>query len=64
MIKVDKTKCIGCGACVASCPEVFEMDGSYSRVKVKNPDSKTCNCKLDEIAAACPAGAISIKNSQ
>ena len=26
-IKIDKGKCIGCGACVSTCSKVFEMDG-------------------------------------
>jgi len=24
-IKIDKNKCIGCGACVALCPAIFEL---------------------------------------
>ena len=26
MLKVNKDLCIGCGACQAVCPEVFEID--------------------------------------
>lgn len=57
-IKVDQAKCIGCGACVATCPECFEMDGVVSK-----PKSPECNCKscdLKEVAVACPAGAITV----
>ena len=25
MVKIDKDKCIGCGACVATCPDVFDF---------------------------------------
>jgi len=58
-INIDQTKCIGCGACVAVCPECFEMKGSSSKVK-----NKTCECKscdLKEVVEACPAEAISIE---
>ncbi|MBU4152281.1 MAG: ferredoxin, partial [Proteobacteria bacterium] len=27
MVSIDKTKCIGCGACAATCPKGFEMKG-------------------------------------
>lgn len=53
MAKVDKNKCIGCGACAAVCPEGFEIvDG---KAKVKNKDAKC----IGEAIAACPVEAIS-----
>ena len=34
MFKVDKEKCIGCGACQAICEEVFEItDDGYATAK-------------------------------
>lgn len=58
MIEVDKDKCIGCGACVAVCPECFEMKNGISSIKDK--DCKSCKAKLEDIADACPMGAIII----
>ena len=53
MAKVNKEKCIGCGACAAICPEGFEMkDG---KAKVKNPNAKC----IDEAITICPVEAIS-----
>ncbi len=57
MVKIDKAKCIGCGACVSTCPEVFEMDDE-GKAKVKagaKKDSKTLkeaidNCSVDAIS--------------
>lgn len=55
MVKVDKEKCIGCGACVAVCPDMFEMrpDGkSY----VKDQNAK---CDVKTAIETCPTQAIS-----
>lgn len=57
--KVDQKTCIGCGACVAVCPEVFELrdDG---KAHVKNPKAcDTCDCKA--AADGCPVQAITLK---
>ncbi|MBU2052921.1 MAG: ferredoxin [Nanoarchaeota archaeon] len=55
MTKVDKKKCIGCGACVSICPQVFEM-GDDNKAKVKA--QKDIPCVQDAIES-CPADAIS-----
>ena len=56
-IKINKEKCMGCGACVSICPETFEMKNNKSNVK-KQP--KEITCEKDAINY-CPAGAISIE---
>ncbi len=53
MTKVDEDKCIGCGACEATCPEGFEMKDGKSHVKDGNAP-----CVGDAIKG-CPVGAIS-----
>ncbi len=56
-VKVKKEKCIGCGACAAICPDVFEMgDEGKSVVKEKETD-KDC---AKEAADSCPTDAIII----
>ncbi len=56
-IKIDKEKCVGCGACVAVCPKVFELkDG---KANAKTPDTKEPCAK--EAADSCPVQAISVK---
>lgn len=53
MVKVDKKKCIGCGACASICPKVFEMkDG---KANVKSQEKADC---MDEAVKACPVQAI------
>ncbi len=59
MVKVDKNKCIGCGACTATCPEVFELeDDGKSHVKSGADLGKNAKC-IDEAIANCPVNAIS-----
>ncbi len=51
MTKVDQNKCIGCGACVASCPNGFELKDGKAHVKAEVPCSK-------EAISVCPVDAI------
>ena len=53
--KVDKDKCIGCGACEALCPEVFKIKDGKSHVIGEG------NCDLDAAVNSCPVQAISYK---
>lgn len=54
MVKVNKEKCIGCGACTSICSSVFEMkDG---KAKVKSQEDKPC---VKEAIESCPVNAIS-----
>lgn len=50
--------CTGCGLCVETCPEVFEMgDDSMAKVK-KDPVPKEQEDACREAAAGCPVEAI------
>lgn len=57
--KVDKETCIGCGLCVATCPEVFRMEDdktvAYVAVVPKEVEEA---CK--KAAEECPVTAIVI----
>jgi len=56
LIKVDVEKCIGCGACVNSCPvNIFKIVNE--KAKPSNID-KCILCRACE--RACPAGAIKV----
>lgn len=56
--KVDQKTCIGCGACVALCPPVFEL-GSDGKSHVKDP--KACDkCDCEAARDACPTGSITL----
>lgn len=54
-VKIDKAKCIGCGACESTCPEGFKLvDG---KAIAKNPKAKCVKEAID----VCPVQAISLK---
>ena len=58
-VKVNNEECIGCGACVATCPNVFEMsDDGYAVAKapeVAEGDVEACK----DAAEGCRVSAIS-----
>ncbi len=55
-VSLDKKKCIGCGACAAICPDVFEMDREKAKVK----SAKTDNTCAKEAVDSCPVAAIKV----
>ena len=61
---VDKDICIGCGACAAICPDVFEIDDEGLAVSVV--DSVNEDVKEDAIDAkeGCPVNAIKENNQE
>lgn len=57
MVSVNKETCIGCGACEATCPDVFEIkDGKAHVKKAQEKSNKPC---VKEAIEGCPVGAIS-----
>lgn len=56
-VTVDKDKCIGCGACTATCPEVFEFDNDGLAKVVKDE----INDDVKMAAEGCPTEAIEVK---
>lgn len=57
-VEVDKTKCIGCGACTAIAPDVFEFDDDGLAKAVKNE----INDDVKTAAEGCPTEAITVEN--
>ncbi len=60
MIKVDESKCIGCGACVAIDSEHFDFDEN-GLSKVISQDMTNFSA---DVIDSCPVGAISIENAE
>ena len=56
MVSVNKTKCIGCGACASVCSSVFEMKDMKAHVKSGSDTKKPC---VKEAKESCPVDAIS-----
>ena len=57
---VNQDTCTGCGLCLDTCPEVFEMDGPTARVKVDTVPAGT-EASCCEAKENCPVEAISIE---
>jgi ferredoxin len=58
--EVSKDLCTGCGLCVSTCPDVFEMAGDVAEVKGDAvPEAAMDSAK--EAAQNCPVEAISIE---
>ena len=60
-LKIDKNKCIGCGACASICSELFEIDNdgkAETKKSTINEEEKKC---AQEAADSCPVQAIEIE---
>lgn len=60
---VDKNVCIGCGACQAICPEVFEIDEDGLAVAKVNTTSENNEDAIDA-KEGCPVSAIIEEEAQ
>jgi ferredoxin len=58
---VDRDTCIGCEACVGTCPEVFSMDDEGKSVPIKEDIPENLIESAKDAEDGCPVGAISIK---
>lgn len=55
-IKVVEENCIGCGACQAICPEIFEVDGVSKIIEKNIPDDLIES--INDAIEGCPTSAI------
>lgn len=58
VIKINRTKCLSCGACVAAAPNTFLLDEEM--VCVVNEESMDEQEVINEAASYCPDQAISV----
>lgn len=57
-VEINESLCVGCGACQAICPDVYEITND-NKAKIKeNPTNKEC---AKEAADSCPVSAILIE---
>ena len=58
-VKVNKDSCIGCGACEAICPEVFQLNDEGLSTVVYDESKTVDESSVQEAVESCPTGAIS-----
>ncbi len=56
-VEVDKNKCIGCGACTAIAPDVFDFDDDG----LAKATSDKVNDDVKTAAEGCPTEAITVE---
>lgn len=60
-VKVVEDRCIGCGQCEASCPEVFQInDEGFAEVITDEYKEELVN-NIKSAASGCPTDAIEIE---
>jgi ferredoxin len=57
---IDNDACTGCGLCVETCPEVFEMGDDVAKVKA-DPVPEGAQDSARQAADDCPSEAIKIE---
>lgn len=57
MLKVDKDRCIGCGACVGTCDSVFDFDDEGLSFVKNQPSEENMDTAI-EAMENCPTDAI------
>ena len=55
--KIEKDKCIGCGACVSICESVYEFDNEGLVIIKSQPNEKNLKDAIEGLEA-CPTDAI------
>lgn len=61
-VKVNKDACISCGACIAICEDVFEMNEEGISTVKKEEVPKDLEDQAKDAIESCPTGAIEEKN--
>lgn len=61
---VEEDECTSCEACVAACPEAFELDGDVAKVKSEDPAFlKEHSEGIIQAADECPCDAIKFETA-
>ena len=56
-VVINKDDCFGCGACTATCPEVFQMEDDGKAGVVAQPSDEH-DAAVEDAVNGCPVAAI------
>jgi ferredoxin len=59
-VEIDADKCIGSGACVIACPDVFSQDEGGVVILLDASPGAALHDQVREAARACPAEVITL----
>jgi ferredoxin len=63
LVNIDRDKCIGSGACVIACPEVFGQDDAGLVVLLDESPPPEFQDQVVDASKACPASVIWTTNA-
>ncbi len=58
-IKINQDLCIGCNTCASLNPDIFELDSTTFKAKVKKQPTEITP-EIESVVNSCPVGAIQI----
>jgi ferredoxin len=58
LVKIERDSCIGSGACVIACPEVFGQDDDGLVVLLNDAPASELQDRVVDASKACPASVI------
>ncbi len=57
-VRIEEDLCIGCGVCVSTCPDVFELNDEGKAIVISEDYSA---CDVEDVAESCPVDAIIVE---
>lgn len=62
-IKIDESRCISCGTCVALAPDYFELDPNTGKAKAIKKVTRQTK-QLRAAIESCPVGVINLEKNE
>ncbi len=63
-VRIDKSKCIGCGTCVALAGQIFRLNEENIATVIRQPKGAQEEALVEKAQSFCPSGAIIINKEE